>query len=54
MEIMIERAMLTGARNISLSDMKSIAASVLLNDDGAAWLPLPEVPADMPEPTALN
>ncbi|MBT5877068.1 MAG: DUF494 family protein [Candidatus Latescibacteria bacterium] len=54
METMIERAMLTGARHISLNDMKSIAASVLLSQDGTTWLPFPDAPDDTNEPMSFN
>lgn len=36
-ETIIERAMLTGARHVSLEDMKTIAASVLLDTDTGRW-----------------
>jgi hypothetical protein len=54
MEMPIERAMLTGARYISQNDMKSIAASILLNPEGAAWLPLQDASDDMNETMPFN
>ncbi|MEE2710741.1 MAG: DUF494 family protein [Gemmatimonadota bacterium] len=54
MEMLIERAMLTGARHISQNDMKSIAASILLNSEGATWLPLQDASDDMNDPMPFN
>ncbi|SVC48372.1 uncharacterized protein METZ01_LOCUS301226 [marine metagenome] len=54
MEMLIERAMLTGARHISQKDMKSIAASILLNSEGATWLPLQDASDDMNDAMPFN
>lgn len=36
-EMIIERTMLTGSRHITQDDMKTIAASILLDMDGSVW-----------------
>lgn len=38
-ELLIERSMLTGARNITPDDIKTIAASILLGAEPGAWGP---------------